>query len=104
MAENRNTDDVLNNSIKLLNLSDGNIKEIGKISDLFDENKDEHFYNVSGVNFERVQSTKRMPGPRFGKIAWGKSGTSLFYTYKYTSKEDGQNYTDTYVVTFDSNN
>ena len=40
----------------------------------------------------------KVPGPRFGRISWDKSGTSLFFTYRYTSKKDGKNYTDTYVV------
>lgn len=102
-TENSNTADVSNDCIKLLNISSGNVKEIGKISNLIDENRDENFYDVSAYAVEGIPTIKKVPGPRFGRIAWDKKGTSLFYTYKYTSKEDGKNHTDTYIITFDNN-
>lgn len=100
----RETADVSDDCIKLINISNGDIKEIGKISDLMDENNEERFYNNDKGDIIGMTINTKVPGPRFGRISWDKSGTSLFFTYRYTSKKDGKNYTDTYVVTFDNKN
>lgn len=101
LFDNYDTADVSNDCIKIINISNGDIKEIGKISDLMDEDNEERFYNN---NWDTNREPVKIPGPRLEKMEWDKSGTSLFFTYKYTSKKDGQNYTDTYVVTFDNKN
>lgn len=98
------TIDVLNDSIKLLNISSGDIKEISKIGDLIDQNNDEQFYNNSEGDVKGMPLKEKIPGPQFGTISWDKNGKSFFFTYKYTSQKDGRNYTDTYVVTFDDEN
>lgn len=95
---NRST---LGNSIKVLNVSNGNLTELGRIENLMDKEKHEEFYRMKLEDEDGNILTRELSGPAFGTMQWDESGNSLFYTYKYTSKEDGENHTDTYVVSFD---
>ena len=94
---NNNDKNTLNNSLKVMDVKRGEVKEITNVDKIMDKDNEESFYNYKvGDDFIRYAA-----GPIISNISWDNTGKSLMFNYEYTSKDDGENHTDTYVVTFD---
>ena len=86
----------LSNSVKVMDVKTGEMKEIVQLKDLIDRDNEEEFRKINVIG----KVTKGV-GPVISGIRWDKTSSSLTFNYDYISKKDGNNYTNTYVVTFD---
>lgn len=86
----------LSNSVKVMDVKTGEMKEIVQLKDLIDRDNEEEFRK-----FNITDKVTKGIGPVISGIRWDKTSSSLTFNYDYISKKDGNNYTNTYVVTFD---
>ena len=91
----------INNIVKVMDIKTGEIKEVVQLKDLIDVDNEERFIRFKGFDMNGQETIIKGIGPVISEIKWDKAGSSLTFNYDYTSKVDGKNYTNTYVVTFD---
>ena len=84
-----------------MDIKTGEIKEVVQLKDLIDVDNEERFIRFKGFDMNGQETIIKGIGPVISEIKWDKAGSSLTFNYDYTSKVDGKNYTNTYVVTFD---
>ena len=92
----------MRNTIKVMNIKTGEISEITQVKDLMDRENEEEFRLIQYIDNNGEEKTTKGVGPVISEIRWNKAGSSLTFNYDYTSKKDGKNYTNVYVVDFDN--
>lgn len=91
----------INNTVKVMDIKTGEIKDVVQLKDLMDRDNEEEFISIHSLGEDEKEVVMKGIGPVISGIKWDKAGSSLTFNYDYTSKLDGKNYTNTYVVTFD---
>lgn len=82
--------------LKVLNIKTGEVKEVAKMKDLMNAEKESGYYDFS----QHVELKYSVRLFKISNLSWNKDGSSLMFNYSYTSKEDGKNYTSTYIKEF----
>ena len=82
--------------LKVLNIKTGEVEEVAKLKDLMNPEKESGYYDFS----QHIQLKYSVRLFSISNLSWNKDGSRLMFNYSYTSKEDGKNYTSTYIKEF----